>query len=136
MYQFKVFVRSISLLFISVFYLNGAHALGTESTKAKTATASNPPRSMMRDLNADGILDFITTHSKRGGVSIAMGLGNGKFERPMRNYLTGKKPLTVRIRDFNGDNTLDVIAYNFKRKIVSVLLGDGNGGFTAQKYTA
>lgn len=131
MYQFKVFVRLFSLLFISVFYINGAHALGSESTK-KAATAHNPPHSLMRDLNADGILDFITTHSKLGGVTVALGLGNGNFEHPL-NYLTGRKSLTVRIRDFNSDNNLDLVAYNHKRKMVTVLLGDGNGGFTDQK---
>jgi uncharacterized protein YkwD len=151
MYQFEVFARSILLLVISAVFLNTAYALAAENTSVekhsnptivgqlnleginpKAAIANNPPVSQMRDLNADGTLDFVTTHSKLGGVSIALGLGDGKFEQPM-NYLSGKKPLTVRVRDFNNDNTPDLVAYNFKQKTVSVLFGDGNGSFTEQK---
>jgi uncharacterized protein YkwD len=151
MYQFKLFARSIFLLLISALFATAAYALGTEGTsakitsnstnttdltqkknKSKAAIAKNPPESQVRDLNADGILDFITTKSKRGGVTIALGLGNGKFGQRM-NYLTGRKPLTVRIRDFNNDNALDVAAYNFKRKRISILFGDGNGSFTDEK---
>jgi uncharacterized protein YkwD len=151
MYQFKLFARLTFLLVISAIFVTAAYALGAEGTSAKitssstntndlnqkrnkpkAAIAKNPPKSQMRDLNADGILDFITTQSKRGGVSIALGLGNGKFEQRM-NYLTGRKPLTVRIRDFNNDNTLDLAAYNFKHKRISILFGDGNGSFTEQK---
>ena len=147
MYQFKLFAQSTLLLFFSTIFVTAAHALGAEGTSAKIASnstnsktnkpkaaiANNPPESQMRDLNSDGILDFITTKSKRGGVSIAMGLGNGKYE-PRMNYLTGRKPLTVRIKDFNNDNTLDLAAYNFKRKRIAILFGDGNGSFTEQKY--
>jgi uncharacterized protein YkwD len=151
MYQFKLFVRLTFLLFISAICVTAAYAseaqgastkITSNSTiandsnqkknKPKAAIAKNPPGSQMRDLNADGILDFITTKSKRGGVTVALGLGNGKFGQRL-NYLTGRKPLTVKIRDFNNDNTLDLAAYNFKRKRISILFGDGNGSFTEQK---
>lgn len=151
MYQFKVVARSTFLLFILANFVTAAYAVGAEGAsanitsssantndlnhkrnKANAAIAKNPPESQMRDLNADGILDFITTKSKRGGVTIALGLGNGKFGQRM-NYLTGKKPLTVRIRDFNNDNMLDVAAYNFKHKRISILFGDGTGSFTEQQ---
>lgn len=147
----KLFARLTFLLFMSAIYVTAAYATGAEgapakivsnstitnalnqkNNKPKAANAKNPPESQMRDLNADGILDFITTKSKRGGVSIALGLGNGNFEQRL-NYLTGRKPLTVRIRDFNNDNTLDLAAYNLKRKRIAILYGDGSGRFTTQK---
>lgn len=151
MYQFKLFARATFLLVISALFATAAdvveaqgttakitsnstfaNALNQNVNKPKAAIAKNPPGSQMRDLNADGIRDFITTHSKRGGVSIALGLGNGKFGQRM-NYLTGRKPLTVRIRDFNKDNILDLAVYNFKHKRIAILFGDGSGSFTYQK---
>jgi uncharacterized protein YkwD len=151
MYQFKLFKQLTFLLFVSAIFGTAAYATEAQGTltkitsksaiandsnqnknKPKAAITKNPPESQMRDLNADGILDFITTKSRRGGVTIALGLGNGQFEQRM-NYLTGRKPLTVKIKDFNNDNTLDLAAYNFKRRRISILYGDGNGSFTAQK---
>lgn len=149
MYRFNVFARSISLLFLSLVLLNGAYAIASDETvlainptvfddltqdgvKANTTNTDNPPMSQMKDLNADGILDFITTYAKSGGISIALGAGNGKFQPPV-HYLTGNQPLSATIMDCNGDNLLDVVAYNVKQNSVAVLLGDGKGNFAEQK---
>ncbi|ANY68681.1 hypothetical protein BBD42_21075 [Paenibacillus sp. BIHB 4019] len=83
------------------------------------------------DINGDGNLDFIITHSREGKVSILTNNGN-LTSMSTTEYPIGNNPLTSVIGDMNGDGHADIVAVTTGDSAgISILQGDGQGSFTA-----
>jgi hypothetical protein len=96
------------------------------------------------DLNGDGNLDLVITHSnidlgsslQPGAVSVLLGNGDGSF-RTNVDYTIGTRATSVAIGDLNGDGKPDLAVSDFGAGTVAVLLGNGDGTFQAAvKYAA
>lgn len=91
------------------------------------------------DINGDGKADvvgvFASSESRLEGVSVLMGNGDGTFQPPVVNDLTGLVGVgPVVIRDLDGDGKPDVVMAGGDPFAV-VLLSNGDGTFQpAQKY--
>ncbi|UKS30992.1 FG-GAP-like repeat-containing protein [Paenibacillus sp. HWE-109] len=89
------------------------------------------------DINGDGSLDFIVTHSGAGKVSILTNRGNltGMLTA---EYPAGNNPKTSVIGDMNGDGHADIVVVTTGDSAgISILQGDGHGFFTpAVKFKA
>ena len=72
------------------------------------------------DLDGDGILDAITTSDLRDVVTIAHGLGDGRFGA-LTSYPAGITPAAVLLGDFDGDGYPDVAIANRIGNSVTVL---------------
>ena len=100
---------------------------------------------VVADVNGDGILDLVTANGAsptgNGGVSILLGIGNGKFH-PQKQIVKGGSPSWVVVGDFNNDGKADIAVANEAspnsgvpvvggppQNSVSILLGNGNGTF-------
>src|SRR5213593_969511 len=90
------------------------------------ATGPGTGEAAAGDLNGDGALDLVTSHSGSNSVSILLGDGSGAF-LPPREYATGTGPLKVEVGDVNQDGILDVLTLDDAS--VSLLLGNGDGSF-------
>jgi hypothetical protein len=86
------------------------------------------------DFNRDGKLDFATVNFNSNNVSVARGLGNGKFLTAVPATTTpfpnGQEPSGLVIGDFNNDGNPDVLVANSGTSNVDILLGNGNGSFS------
>ncbi len=89
------------------------------------------------DINGDGNLDFIITHSSEGKVSILTNNGN-LSSMSTTEYPIGNNPRTSVIGDMNGDGHADIIAVTTGDSAgISILQGDGQGSFaSAVKFKA
>jgi hypothetical protein len=79
------------------------------------------------DLNADGNLDAVATHSQHGVVSVFLGNGSGGFVRTQ--YGAGQFPQGLVIADLNGNGVPDLAVTNNGSGTLAVYLGNGNGTF-------
>jgi hypothetical protein len=94
--------------------------------------------------NADGILDLVVVNAEGcpvspvrggskapdigGGVSIAIGNGNGTFQNQV-SIPVAPGPNNAVAGDYNRDNKLDLAVTSGSTSAVSILLGNGNGTF-------
>ncbi len=88
-------------------------------------------RSVLADMNADGVPDLVTTSSHPATVGVYLGIGDGTFGQPDiysdgQNFLTG-----LRVDDFNGDDVPDVATSSD----AGVFLYLGAGGGKLEKAT-
>jgi hypothetical protein len=81
----------------------------------------------LADLNGDGNLDLVAGTTRREGISVLLGNGDGAFQVAV-DYGLELGPIDqVKIADFNEDGRLDLVSTNESE--VSILLGNGDGTF-------
>lgn len=90
------------------------------------------------DLNGDKKLDLVAASSNntQGGISVALGNGDGTFQTPVSypEALPGQTTESVAVADFDGDGIPDVAAANNGGDDVSVFKGNGDGTFQTQVH--
>lgn len=82
------------------------------------------------DLDGDGQLDLVASHSGSGTVSSHLNRGDRAFE-PAGSWVVGRVPRGLAVADFDGDGHVDVAVANASSHDVVVLRGDGQGTLTA-----
>ena len=98
-------------------------------------------RSVLADLNGDGILDLVVAAPEYPWGSFddmvlvmlghgSGGIGDGTF-LPPTGYHVGLRPQSVAVGDFDGDGSLDLAVPNMHDDNVSFLHGHGDGSFSA-----
>ncbi len=87
------------------------------------------------DLNADGALDLVVSHSYyvgAGVVGVLLGAGDGTFGAPV-TYAVGPNPSDLVLGDLDNDGALDAVVTNTSQlnsePSISVLRGNGDGTF-------
>jgi hypothetical protein len=109
---------------------------GAFPTLVRSAAIGASPRQLLiTDLNGDRKAD-VALSNQNGGVTVALGNGDGSFRPGVTYPITGGFVATgLAAADFNGDGNLDLAATNpgapdlFLGNTVSVLLGKGDGTF-------
>jgi VCBS repeat protein/dockerin type I repeat protein len=86
------------------------------------------------DLESDGDLDFVATHSgflDRSGTQVAVlrNLGGGNFERTIHEV--GERPRAAVVADIDGDMDLDILVPRWEATDLAVLRNRGGGAFEA-----
>jgi hypothetical protein len=86
------------------------------------------------DVNGDGYPDLVTAHNAAPStVAIALGNGDGTFQKATQYNSGGNFANSVAIGDVNGDGHPDLIVANMCdagcEGIIGVLLGNGDGTF-------
>ena len=97
---------------------------GTLQPPVSYATAENPVRVAVGDLNGDGVPDLVVAEYSDTAISVLLGLGDGNFA-PRQDYGAGRAASDVALADLNNDGKIDVAAAESGE--VSVLLNNGDG---------
>ncbi len=92
------------------------------------AVAGKPAFLVSADFNNDNKPDLAVTSQSSNGISLLLGLGDGRFQVPQL-IAAGQRPLGVSVADFNRDGKPDLAFANGNDNTVSVLMGFGNGNF-------
>lgn len=92
-----------------------------------SSTNTTPRAVTAADFDRDGKIDMAVANVSLGRVSIALGLGDGRFDRPT-TYPSGTSPYGITSGDFNNDGHLDVATADNSSNTVSILLGRGGIG--------
>jgi hypothetical protein len=81
------------------------------------------------DVNGDGKVDLIVSHSADNALTIMTNNGNGTFTFSA-SLITGEQPRSVIATDFNGDSKIDLVCGNYIDNTLSVFINSGIGIFT------
>jgi hypothetical protein len=81
------------------------------------------------DLDADDVMDLVTTNREGGSVSTRLGNGDGTYGPLHREDRVGGEPLTSTPVDLDLDGKPDLVLHDEGR--ISVLRGNGDGSFRA-----
>ncbi len=95
------------------------HGDGTFQAQQRFAAGSRLSGLALADVNADGIIDIITSSSK--GLSILLGNGNGTFQAQLRFAAPGG-PSAVAVADVNADGKPDIVTANPSTRDISVFI--------------
>jgi uncharacterized protein (DUF2141 family) len=114
---------------------------GDGTFRPQSATIPGAPSSIpvVADFNGDGKLDLAFAcdddeQAKYGGISVALGNGNGTFQTA-HYYDLGQGPFTNVVADYNNDGKLDIMTMYAGTNLVTLLPGNGDGTFaTAKTY--
>ncbi len=104
-----------------------ANAWGSAAT---FATGGSTYGVILADLNADGILDLVTTNYGGTTMSVLLGNGDGTFQ-PHVDYAAGTLSFGLAAGDLNGDGIPDLAVASGTSNAVRVFLGNGDGTFQA-----
>ncbi len=131
----------------SVTSLNGTHLSSGKSTEfivetagsglghfVKSATVKYPtdkyPSSFATgDMNGDGDVDFVTSDSYSGTLSVVISNGDGTYAAPV--FYSATNPTNVITSDFDGDGDLDVAVMRSGNSTVYFFTNDGSGVLTS-----
>ena len=80
---------------------------------------------ILADMNKDGRLDLVVTHTERNELSVVFGRGDGSF---VLNGATGTVT-AASSGDFNGDGKLDLIYVGSSVDKLAIMLGRSDGSF-------
>ena len=97
---------------------------GTLQPAVSYATAKDPVRVTVGDLNGDGVPDLVVAEDSGTAISVLLGVGDGTFA-PRQDYEAGRAASDVALADLNKDGKIDVAAAESGE--VSVLLNNGDG---------
>lgn len=80
------------------------------------------------DYDNDGLIDIVTSNTDSNSVSIARGLGNGRF------VVAPEVPVAIRphgnaVLDIDGDADWDLVVATEQGNTLTILRNDGSGGF-------
>ncbi len=106
---------------------------------------SNPSKTVMADLNGDGLMDLVVVDNgydlvvDRGGVSVLLGRSDGTFSGQLF-FGTSGKPFTAQTADFNDDGKPDLVVgisdSNSLQPYISIFLGHGDATFGPEQHLA
>ncbi|MDX2128826.1 MAG: FG-GAP-like repeat-containing protein [Chloroherpetonaceae bacterium] len=92
--------------------------------------ATLPWSVILRDVNRDGNLDFITANRTSNDVTVRFGLGDGKFSTvSVSRYSVGGGATRVDASDLDLDGNIDIVSANRTGNSISILRGVGSGSF-------
>src|SRR5436305_760850 len=97
---------------------------GTLQPAVSYATAENPVRVAVGDLNGDGVPDLVVAEYSNTDLSVLLGLGDGPFA-PSQGYIARRAASDVALADLNKDGKIDVAAAESGE--VSLFLNNGDG---------
>ncbi|MBN2433496.1 MAG: VCBS repeat-containing protein [Acidobacteria bacterium] len=89
-----------------------------------------PSDSLVKDLNDDGLADYIFTDAAAGQLNILF----GDSFTASNSYLTGAMPMALTDGDFNGDSRPDIAVANKDSNSLSVYLNETGGTFTPNLF--
>ena len=119
--------------FVKCAYVVLGNGDGTFGSSSTISLRRIPSGIAIADLNGDGIPDLAISiaglHNSHGEVAILVGLGDGRFARPVL-YLLNDNGNRLVATDLNHDGKLDLaVALSSGRNALGVLLGNGDGTF-------
>ncbi|WP_375560557.1 BspA family leucine-rich repeat surface protein [Bernardetia sp. OM2101] len=120
---------------LSFYKGNGDGTFQSEASISMTPPSDVPTQVTSVDINNDGNLDLITSHSSGDRINIHLGNGNGSFSLNFARYDVGNQPNRVLVRDFNNDSFLDIIVGTSSAANFSYLENDGSTNFNLHTIT-
>ncbi|MGH9203906.1 MAG: FG-GAP repeat domain-containing protein, partial [Vicinamibacterales bacterium] len=81
------------------------------------------------DLNRDTKPDLVVLSGMSRRVTILLGDGRGRFERPTNGLAVPESPNEIAMGDIDADGSVDLALASHDSHNVTLLLGDGRGGF-------
>jgi hypothetical protein len=107
---------------------------GTFGKIHRAATAADPEKVVLGDVDHDGDNDAVSANLSSSTVTVALGNGDGTLGTGA-SYATGTSPKAVALGDINHDLLLDIVTANGAGS-VSVLTGLGGGAFAPKTDSA
>jgi hypothetical protein len=113
---------------VTILLDNGAGTY-TQSQFIPMPTSPEYLRTLLADLDGDGILDLLATEYVAGSVNVHRGNGDGTFAVTPASFACGAQPSAIDLADLNNDGRHDLAVTNKTPGTLSVLMGNGDGTF-------
>ncbi len=84
--------------------------------------------SELADFNNDGLIDIVTSNTSSDSVSVALGLGNGRFH-VLPQVAVADVPHGIAALDIDGDADADLVVATEVGNTLSILRNNGSGVF-------